>query len=321
MIRSTASAIKKKMLGNSTHSLLNSYFKKFERYSFEDCKCVLPAQFEASITRLYHTIEKGLSYENYRPGFGRENVENLILSLNQYSAMGLDTGAFFYETALSCLQKYCRKNKEHGYDDPGLEKLIGELPGKPNEYGGTIVVSAPKKPESMTYEQLVTARHSIRHFSDVPVNMDCLLDAIKLAQHTPSACNRQGWKTRIVADRDKINTILNNQNGNRGFGHEIDKLLIITADLCAQQKSREIFQAFIDGGMYAESVLNSLYCKGIGAVPLSASLTPVQEKAVRKVANIDDSEVLILFIGAGNYPEGETVTTRSERKPAERIVI
>ena len=297
------------------------YFHRFDTYSFVDCECNLAAQFEASIIRLYHTIEKGLSYGNYRAGFGRDNVDKLIISLEQYAARGFDTSAFFFETALSCLSAYIQKNKEYGHEDSQLEERIGKLPGKANKYGGSILVSAPVYPESLTYEQLVTSRHSIRHFSDKPVDMELLKKAIKLAQYTPSACNRQGWRTRIVADKEKMGTILANQNGNRGFGQEFDKLLIVTADLRAQQKGRELFQAFIDGGMYAESVLNSLYSKGIGSVPLSASLTAEQEKNVRAVAGMDDAEVLILFIGVGNYPDGEFLTTRSERKPIEVEVI
>lgn len=316
-----ASKVKQRIAGNTTHNLMNRYRKSFERYSFVDGECSSPEQFEASITRLYHTIEKGLSYENYRAGFGKDNIEKLVFSLEQYISKGYDTSAFFYETALSSLLAYVKKNREHGYEDAQLEVRIMKLPGKANDLGGTILVFPPIHPERFTYAQLVTSRHSIRHFSDVPVDIELLKDAIKLAQHTPSACNRQGWKTRIVVDKEKIKTILGNQNGNRGFGHALDKLLIVTADLRAQQKSRELFQAFIDGGMYAESVLNSLYCKGIGSVPLSASLTPEQEKNVRSVVKMDEAELLILFIGVGNYPEGASLTTRSARKPAEIEII
>ncbi len=320
-IRAFASNIKKRLTGQTTHSVLAKYQKQFEKMSFVDCHCKLQAQFDASITRLYHTIEKGLSYENYRAGFGKENVESLIVSLEQYAEKGYDTTAFFYETALSCLNAYVQKNKEHGYEDLKLEERIRKLPGKANEYGGTIIVSAPKHPELLTYSQLVTSRHSIRHFSNVSVDINLIKEAIKLAQFTPSACNRQGWKTRIVTNKERIEKILANQNGNRGFGQEFDKLLVITADLRAQQKSREIFQAFIDGGMYAESVINSLYYYGIGSVPLSASLTLEQEKTIRKMINADDAEVFILIIGVGAYPDGDFLTARSERKPIEVEVI
>lgn len=320
-IRSVAGNLKKKITGQTTRALMEKYYKSFTQSSFVDCQCNDPVQFEASIIRLYHTIEKGLSYENYRAGFGRDNIDNLVLSLEQYSSRGFDTSAFFYETALSCLEAYITKNKAHGYKDIELESRVEKLPGNANKFGGTITVSAPDHPEMMTYMELVTSRHSIRHFSDKPVEIELLKKAIQLAQYTPSACNRQGWKTRIISDKNKINTILNNQNGNRGFGQEFDKLLVITADLRAQQRNREVFQAFIDGGMYAESVLNSLYYYGIGAVPLSASLTSDQEKNVKPIIGATDAEVLILIVGVGNYPEGEFLTTRSERKPIEIEVL
>ena len=312
---------RKIIMGNTTDDLLKQYYSNFKKYAFVDLNCESREQFEASVTRLYHTIEKGLSYEEYRAGFGSENIEKLLTSLEQYAAKGYDTGAFFYETALSCLQRYIEKNKAHGHEDAKLNERVARLKGQANDFGGSILVSAPADNTRKNYEELVTSRHSIRHFSGEPVDLDLLREAIELAQYTPSACNRQGWRTRIVADKEKIKTILANQNGNRGFGQEFDKLLIVTADLRAQQRGRELFQAFIDGGMYAESVLNALYFKGIGAVPLSASLTPLQEKNVRAAANIEEPEVFIIFIGVGNYPEGETLAARSQRKQAHVEVV
>lgn len=320
-IKSLAKKVISGIGGNSTKEVLLAYNESFENYAFTDCNCESYEQFEASITRFYHTIEKGLAYEDYRAGFGENNVKSLVKSMEQYVSKGFDTTAFFYETALSVLNAYVEKNRQHGYEDKELENRIKTLPGKANECGGTIIVSAPVNPEQLTYKELVSERHSIRHFSSEPVSIEKLKKAISLAQYTPSACNRQGWKTRIIASKNKINAILENQNGNRGFGHEFDKLLLITADLRAQQKNREIFQAFIDGGMYAESVINSLYYYGIGSVPLSAALTQEQEKKVRDISGIDAGEVLIMFIGIGNYPEGESLTTHSARRDTDILLL
>lgn len=289
-----------------------AYYFRFKKYSFSDCSCESPEQFEASITRLYHTIEKGLSYDNYKPGFGKDNVDKLITSLEQYSNKGYDVSAFFYQTALACLDEYIKKNLDNGHTDKLLAERIKKIPGQPNGLGGTIAVQKPINTERMNFKELLTSRHSVRHFSSTSVDRDLIYKAIRLAQYTPSACNRQGWKTRIISDRKKINRILENQNGNRGFGHEFDKLLIITSDLRMQQKNRELFQAFIDGGMYAENIINALFFYGIAGVPLSASLTTQQERIVRNIAEIDDAEVLILFIGIGNYLDS-CLTTRSER--------
>lgn len=170
--------------------------------------------------------------------------------------------------------------------------------------------------KTLNYENFIKSRHSIRHFGSEAVDVELLREAIQIAQYTPSACNRQGWVIRIVESKDAIDTILENQNGNRGFGHEIDKLVMITCDVRAFQKNRELFQPYIDGGMYAQSVLNALYYKGIGAIPLSASLAGSQEKKIRKKVGINKSEVFILFIGVGTYPDS-CKTTRSERMPVD----
>lgn len=314
--------IRKWLKGDAAKGQMNLYFSRFSTHAFTDLKCRNAVQYEASITRLYHTIEKGLSYENYRAGFGKSNVEKLLTSMEQYAAK-FDTTAFFYETALSCLNAYIEKNKVHGHEDPALEQRIQALPGTANGLGGVVSVSKPdeKALASQDLEDLLRSRHSIRHFSQEPVDMEALKKAIALAQFTPSACNRQGWRTRIIADKNVLETVLKNQNGNAGFGQEFDKLLVITADLRCFQRGRELFQAFIDGGMYAENVLNGLYRACIGAVPLSAALTPEQEANVRRAISMHDAEVFILMVGIGNYPAGEFLTTRSERHPADIIVI
>lgn len=307
--------------GNTINGALRRYKSKFARYAFVDCECESQQQFEASIIRLYHTIEKGLSYEDYRPGFGRDNINKLIISLEQYSERGFDTNAFFYRTALSCLNEYVDKNVKYGLVDNSLRKRIDSLKGEANTAGGVMTYTRPEHTDKMNFEQLVTNRHSIRHFSDKPVDIDKLKKAIALAQYTPSACNRQGWKTIIVTNKSIIEKVLANQNGNKGFGQEFDKLLLVTADLRYQQRKRELFQAYIDGGMYAENLLNALFYEGIGSVPLSAALTYDQEKKVRSIIGLDDAEVLILFIGIGNYPEGSFLNVRSERKECQYIVI
>lgn len=321
MIKKAINFVRAKMQKTQPEIMTERYINRFEKYSFIDCQCESLPQFEASAIRLYHTIEKGLSYEDYRAGFGRDNVEKLIMTLEQYSDRGYDIGSFFYETALSCLQEYVRRNKESGLNDDELEKRIHDLPGKANDLGGAVRISKPTDTSELTFRELISKRRSVRHFSDVPVSEDDLKDAIGLAQNTPSACNRQGWKTRIIKDKNVIKKVLDNQNGNRGFGHEFDSLLAVTSDLCAQQRDREIFQAFIDGGMYAQNILNALYSKGIASVPLSAALTAEQEENIRSALGVTESEVFILFIGVGNYPDGEFLTTRSERKQPEIEVI
>ena len=295
----------------------DEYKRKFYKYAFvvDDCKSY--EQYEASITRVYHTIEKGLSYLNYRAGFGANNINTLLKLMNAY-AEEYDTSSFFYRTALSVLNKYIEKNKEYGHEDKELEKRVASLPGTPNDEGGVIQFEpmTAEQLEKANYKELVVNRHSIRSFSKESVSLDLLKEAVILAQYTPSACNRQGWRTRIVADKILVKKVLSNQNGNKGFTDEIDKVLIITGDLRYFNRDREIHQLFIDGGMYAMRILDSLNYLGIATIPLSASLRPEQETNIRSALNIHNAEEFILIVGVGNYPK-ICQTTRSERKPAE----
>ncbi len=303
----------KNIISENCKRAISNYNEIFLKYAFENLRCDTFEQFRASIIRWYHTIEKGLAYEDYRPGFGKSNVDSLIQTLKQYEAKGYDISEEFYKTAISCLELYIEKNKEYGYIDLALEQEVKSLAGESNNCGGAEWIDTTSETLKMDFETLMKSRHSIRHFSDKPVEMSELIEVINIAQYTPSACNRQGWRTIVISNKEKISQILSNQNGNRGFGEEIDKLLIVVSDLCAQQIEREYFQAFIDGGMYAESLLNALYYKNIAAIPLSASLTAEQEKNVRDIVGIKESEVLILFIGVGNYANEKCLVTRSRR--------
>lgn len=304
-----------KHIKNNAKEKSRAHLYRFEKYSFFGNKCTSEVQYEAVITRLYHTIEKGLAYTDFKSGFGKNNLDALLSSMENYISDGFSPNAFFYKTALSTLHSYQDKNKNYGYTNEELNARIAKLPGEPNELGGIIEFDLPSKEQiqTMGFADLIVSRHSMRHFSDIPVEMDALKNAIELAQHTPSACNRQGWRTIIIADKGLIKKVLKNQNGNEGFGHEFDKLLLITADNRYFNRDRELFQVYIDGGMYAQNILNSLYYEYIASVPLSAALTKEQENNVRRLLGIHEAEELILFIGIGNYP-GEHQTTKSERR-------
>ena len=49
---------------------------------------------------------------------------------------------------------------------------------------------------------------------DEPVSTESIIQAIQMAQSTPSACNRQGWSVKIIVDKEILHNILANQNGN-----------------------------------------------------------------------------------------------------------
>ena len=299
------------------------YVERYKKYCFSGTKGSDEKQYEAIITRYDHTIEKGLAYVNFRAGFGKKNLTGLLESMENYIKDGYSQDTSFYQTGLSTLYAYISKNKAYGYTDEALEKRVAALGIAKNADSGILEYEPLSREElsSADYETLILSRHSMRHFSSEPVDIGRVKRAVTLAQQTPSACNRQGWRTIIIDDKDIIKKVLENKNGNEGFGQEFDKLLLVVTDLRYFNKDRELFQPYIDGGMYAQSVLYALHFEHIAACPLSASLKREQEEHIRSILQLPEAEVPILLIGIGNYPEDKCQTARSERKEPDIQVI
>jgi nitroreductase len=130
--------------------------------------------------------------------------------------------------------------------------------------------------------QCSLSRHSIRCFSGEPVDLSLINEAVRIAQTTPSVCNRQSSRVYIIQDESSKQAVLERQPGNRGFGHLADKILIVTSDLRAFSGMHERNQAFVDGGMFAMSLLYSLHYLGLGACALSWMVRKDVDEKMRK---------------------------------------
>lgn len=307
-----------KALENKT----DDYLRRYEKHCFKGVKCSSFEQYEAVITRWYHTIEKGLAYVDFRPGFGKDNIELLIQAMENYVKDGFDEQSFCFQTALSTLEAYIEKNQKYGVDLTELKNRMSGFNCSHLKTGGItqIDIQDLTSVKDLNYKDFVYSRHSLRHFATIPVDIDTIKDALELAQQTPSACNRQGWHSIVIKNKELIAQVLSNQNGNRGFGNEFDALILIVSDIRYFNVDREIFQPYIDGGMYAQSILNALHFYNIASVPLSASLSQEQEENIRRLLQLSDAELPIMFVGIGNYPN-ECQTTKSERRSAKIQVL
>lgn len=299
--------------------LLDKDHERFLKYSFSK-KNNNYNQLEARLTKEYHSIEKGLSYKNLRLGFGKKVLQNVIDLMIEYRTNSFPLDSHVYQTALSNLRQYIEVHEEQNYDVSELKDVIKTLEHGTN-YGETGGVLYKKKEDVLSktkadFKEFAESRHSVRDYAHEPVSKEKIEQAFELAKRTPSACNRQSWKIRVVSDSKLKKTIQANQNGNRGFGDFIDKFIIVTADVQYYDRLRERNQANIDGGMYAMNLLYALHYYEIAAVPLSASLTLDQETNLRKAFNIPESENFIMFIGIGNYVD-EFKVPKSDRREVQ----
>lgn len=298
-------------------------FRRYKKYCLwinED-----PTTYEnlrALIIKNYHSIEKGLSYEEIRNGFGSEPINQLIKLLELYTLKKYPKTDINFLTAVSVLKKYIEHHEANLYDVKDLKTRVNNLKIQDeDDLGGVKHVTKEEILASVNldFHTFSKNRYSIREFSKEDVDINLIYKAIEIAIKTPSACNRQPWKVKIVKDSEQKKIICMNQNGNKGFGHNINTFLIVTSDNNSYIGARERNQPFIDGGMFAMSLIYALHYVGLATCPLSAALSIKQETNLRTHLKINDSEVFTLIIGVGHYVDSFKVT-KSRRDSVEKFV-
>ncbi|QNT71191.1 nitroreductase family protein [Defluviicoccus vanus] len=153
------------------------------------------------------------------------------------------------------------------------------------------------------FERFCQERYSVRHFSSVPVEKSVIKAAVRIAQKTPSVCNRQCWRVHIFSSEEAKRQVLECQSGNRGFGHEASHVLVVTSDLQPFTGIHERYQGWIDGGMFSMSLVYALHSFGLGSCCLNWSVRAGTDKRLRRIAAIPGHENVIMMIAVGNLVE------------------
>ncbi len=273
------------------------------------------------LLRQNHTIEKGMSLRNPRKGFGKQKVEVLLHDLEKYFALWGQTDSSFMQYPLSTIGCWIDYTKRSGEDIAKLEQkyhqLVKRCKAEPQgtDCTFTLLSAAIQDKAKGNYKDLMFSRHSIRYFEPQRVSHEELDKALTIAQQTPSACNRQGWKTYIYESED-AHRLVQWQGGARGFEDEIQTAILVTANLRAFL-FYEPYQAYVDGGLYAMNLINALHSIGLGTIPLSCGFKRRKLCQMHDEFHIPENEAPIMIIGTGYLPETVRVAT-SSRKPIEQ---
>lgn len=134
---------------------------------------------------------------------------------------------------------------------------------------------------------------------------------------TPSVCNRQSSRIRLITNPKLIKNTLDVQGGYRGYKYP-QVLLLLTTDTSSFVDIKERNQVYVDGGLFAMSLLTSLEYVGLAACALNAMFNLEAELNVRQILNIPENENLIMFITVGNFLE-ETPYPKSFRYTGKEI--
>ncbi len=284
-------------------------FRSFVNGSAVDQKFNSQIKLRTKLTLDYHKIEKGLSLKNPRVGFGKPVVKRLLNNLHLYRKnYDFDQTA---QVVLNVLFAYYEFNLAHDYKDDRLQQKLAALREEllAEEYvtheGGIKKVTKQQIQDAAVGDMasFFESRYSIRQFTSERVDSALIENAIKMAQKTPSVCNRQPWKVYVLSNEEDKHKALELQHGNRGFGDQADKILIVTTERGNYTGVGERNQGWVDGGMFAMSFVYALHSLGLGTCCLNWCVPHSVDKKLKQVMNISVSEIVIVMIAVGHLPD------------------
>jgi nitroreductase len=304
-------------------SLIYDY-RRYSKFAIGYKKKLSKNNLEAEITYLYHSIEKGLSNINFRPLFGRAVLDKLILKILYYNK-NFKLPSSRVEEGVKTIHSYIKKHKELGYSMSDYEdrtksfNTLSSLNSIINLNNETIMKNSF---DFFNFEIFANSRHSIRDYSNDPIDHNLIYSSIRIAMSTPSVCNRQAWEVLVVNNNELISQILNLQGGFRGFGNNVKSLLVILTNIESFEGSVERNQMYIDGGMFGMNLLYSLHYFKLGACPLNACLKIKNEIKIHKLLKIKQNLKIIMFISVGglNLVNNITPSVRDNYKQHFEVV-
>ncbi|HCG9712240.1 TPA: nitroreductase family protein [Vibrio parahaemolyticus] len=274
--------------------------------------------------KVYHSLEKSMSFTRHRPDSGWGNALLLVEVLEH--AKKFNNVGYHDLLGYDVLKKFIKNN--NGQTKSILSEQVRQrfnaLDGhfeSNNDPSGTVVMTECELKKGMLIDpdEFFNSRYSVREFSDSKVCRDKLNSAILLSLKTPSACNRQPWHVYHISDGKKIQEALAHQSGNRGFSNKIQDLLVICSDIRAFNPGSERYQHWIDGGMYSMSLVYTLHSMGIASCCLNWSHQGKSDLAFRReFEEISPSHTIIMMLAIGNPQEFNNLCV-SPRRPKDEI--
>lgn len=255
------------------------------------------------LLRKVHTIEKGLSMRNPRKGFGQQKVSEILDELLLYNVKFGADNLQFLQYPINTIHAYIQYTKCNNVNINEIEEKFSRLISQTGvNHFDTIsgVVTCHKEDlfskNDFNFKDFLNSRHSIRYFKNEAPSKEIIDEALEMASHTPSACNRQGWKTHVFLNDNSVE-LIKWQGGARGFESEIRGCVLVTANLKAFLYY-EVHQAYVDGGLYAMNLINAFHSLGLGTIPLSVGFDCSKIESLQEF-KIPLNEVPIVIVGIG----------------------
>ncbi len=260
----------------------------------------------AELLRNTHSIEKGLSIEKPRLGFGHQKQKEMMEQIRILRNSNTNLYNEICDMAISALKTYSDFHQDNKYSDDVLDEInefLLQFPVPDVKTGGTISID---KTDLEFNEDIIKyffqSRHSIREFDRNPVDADKLKKALSLAQTAPSACNRQGVRAYVLSHELSRN-LSQHLSGIGGFADSVDRFIMITGKTSAYRKD-EIDQYIVSASIFAAYLSLTLHLYSLGACIVQRPV--IWSKNWEECQNrfsIPKDEQIVCLVAVGNLKE------------------
>lgn len=262
----------------------------------------------AQIIMEYHVLEKGLAMPRRHLGFGHDAVMRLMDSINDFIRFfGADDSQVRH--AIGCVKAYYDLHARSGFDMTQQREYWGGVKMFCEQHIDVPVSEQCELSSAEFYSSNESAfpafahsRHTSRYYEGT-VDIKKITDSVSLAMTAPSACNRQYIRVYCISNHTVRDDVLKLQDGNRGFGGDADKLLVVVADLMGVRWAYERNDVYTNAGIFIMNLSYALHYNRVAHCILNWSVAPVTDIKLRELLKIKESEVVVSLISCGNAPE------------------
>lgn len=252
-----------------------------------------------------HAIEKGMSIGNLKEGFGNKKACGIIDDLREYVGIGGDIQ--FIQESCSVLCQYVNFKEEIGQEandvKTKLNALLEDYHISPLEQGGIFRLRYEEIRERAngTLPEVIASRYAVRDFGNKPIDKETLNKAFKIAEKSPSACNRQSWRIHVYTGAKALK-LFKLQGGCNGFASDMQVAILICCDLTSYYL-HELNLPYVDGGLYGMNLMLALHHCGLASIPLTMGHKVKSVKKIKREMRIPENEMPVLLIGVGSYKD------------------
>lgn len=297
--------------------------ERFRASHFSDADTANQDQLASRMVFSAHSLEKSLSNDNFEIGHGFMVIRLLKDFLDVYDQRGYDKNHNSYISTLSVIKVFKERHKNTEYEEE-INVILGDTVARvdmcQSDMGGAATVYAKDKVDNdkKNFKELAENRFAVRTYANKSVDKRDIEDVLAIAMKTPTVCNRQPVRVRVMYDSEIIARVLEVQGG-IAYYDTPPVLLLVTADDNSYIGSNERNQGYVDGGLFAMSILYAFEYKNMAACPLHAMFETERDFKIRGMLDIPDNEKIITFISAGHFEE-ESGVCKSFRYPVIHIL-